>query len=91
MAIDVHKRLGHIPDKALKHSLKHSMIQGIQLDSIGEKMTCDVCIKAKITCKPIPKEPGECVKKLWEKVYSDIWGPSRHQTIDKKCKILHFT
>ena len=72
MAVDVHKRLGHISYKALKHLLKHDMIQGIQVNSIGEKMTCDVYKKAKITCKPIPKEPGEHAKKLGEKVYSDI-------------------
>ena len=64
MTVDVHKKLGHISYKALKYLLKHSMIQGIQLDSIGKKMTCNVCIKAKITRKPIPKEAGECVKKL---------------------------
>ena len=40
--------------------------------------------QSKITCKPLPKEPGECAKKLGEKVYSDIWGPSRHLTTDKK-------
>ena len=82
---------GHISYKALKRLLKYGMIQGIQLNSIGEKMTCDVCIKAKITCKPIPKELGECGKKLGEKVYSDIWGPFRHQTIDKRSYYVSFT
>ena len=42
------------------------------------------CIKSKITCKPLPKESGEQAKKLGEKVYSDVWGPSRHLTTDKK-------
>ena len=83
MAVDIHKKLGHISYKALKCLLKHSMIQDIQLNSIGEKMTCDACIKAKIVHKPIPKEPGERAKKLGEKVYSDVWGLSKHQTIDK--------
>ena len=46
-------------------------------------MNYDVCIKAKITHKPVPKEPGECAKKLGEKVYSDIWGLSRHLTITR--------
>ena len=73
-AIDVHKKLAHISYKALKCLLKHSMIQGIQLNSIGEKMTCDACIKAKVTHKPIPKKSGKRAKKLGEKVYSDAWG-----------------
>ena len=58
-AIDVHKKLRHISHRALRHLLSHSMIQGIELDSIGDKITCDVCIKSKITCKPLPKESGE--------------------------------
>ena len=54
-------------------------------------MSCDACIKAEITCKPILKEPGEHAKKLGEKVYSDIWGMSRHQTIKKKSYYVSFT
>ena len=58
-AFDVHKKLGHISYKALRHLLNHGMIHGIELDSIGDKITCDTCIKSKITCKPLPKESGE--------------------------------
>ena len=54
-------------------------------------MTCYVCIKAKITCKAAPKESGKCAKKLGEKVYSDVWGPPRHLTIDKKLYYVSFT
>ena len=57
---------------------------GIELNSIGVKITCNVCIKSKITCKPLPKDSGEWAKKLGEKVYSDIWGPSRHLMTDRK-------
>ena len=85
------QRLGYISYKALKYSLKHSMIWGIQIDYIGEKMTCYVCIKAKITCKAAPKESGKCAKKLGEKVYSDVWGPPRHLTIDKRLYYVSFT
>ena len=73
-AMEIHKKLGHISQKALKHLLKHGMILGIELDSIGDKFICDVCINSKITCKPLPKESGECAKNLGEKVYSNIWG-----------------
>ena len=90
-AVDIHKRLGDISYRALKYLLKYSMIQGIQLNSIGEKMASDVCIKAKITCKPIPKEPGKHAEKLGDKVYSDVWGLSRCITIDKKSYYVSFT
>ena len=89
-AIEVHKRLRHVSEKALRHLLKHSIILGIGLNSIGGKITCDVCIKSKITCKSLPKESDKWAKKLGEKVYSDIWGPSRHFTIDKKTYYVSF-
>ena len=44
MAFDVHKKLGHISHKVLRHLLSCGMIQGIELNSIGDKITCDVCI-----------------------------------------------
>ena len=61
-AIEIHKKLRHISQKALRYSLKHGMILGIELDSIGDKITCDKCIKYKITHKPLPKDPGEHTK-----------------------------
>ena len=90
MAIEVHKKLGHISHKALRHLLKHGMIQGIQLDSIGDKITFNACFKSKITCKPLPKDSGKRAKKLGEKVYSDVWGPSRHLTTNKKSYYVSF-
>ena len=66
------------------------MILGIELESIGDKIACNACIKSKITCKPLPKEPGECAKKLDEKVSSDVWGPSRHLINNKKLYYVSF-
>ena len=88
--IQVHKKLKDISQKTLSHLLKHGMILDIELDSIGEKITCDVCIKSKITCKFLPKDSGERAKKLGEKIYSDVWGPSRHITTDKKLYYVSF-
>ena len=89
-AIEVHKKLRHISHQALRHLLKHGMIQDIKLNSIGDKITCDVCIKSEITCKSLPKDSGERAKKLGEKIYSNIWGPSRHLTTDKKSYYVSF-
>ena len=66
------------------------MIQGIELESIGDKITCDACIKSKITRKPLSKDSGERAKKLGEKVYYNVWGPSRHLMTDKKLYYLSF-
>jgi transposase InsO family protein len=90
-AMEIHKKLGHISHKALKYLLNHGMVLGIKLESIGDKLTCAACIKSKITRKPLPKEPSERSTKLGEKIHSDVWGPSRHQTIDKKYYYVSFT
>ena len=66
------------------------MILGIELNSIGDKITCDACIKSKITCQPLPKKSSKHAKKLGKKVYSDIWGLSRHLTTDKKLYYVLF-
>ena len=58
-AIEIHKKLRHISQKTLSHLLKHGMILGIGLDSVDQKITCDACIKSKITCKSLPKTSGE--------------------------------
>ena len=73
-AIEIHKKLGHISQKTLSHLLKHGMILGIGLNSVDQKIACDVCIKSKITCKSLPKISGERAKKLGDKIYSDVWG-----------------
>ena len=89
-AIEVHRKLGHISQKTLSHLLKHGMILGIGLDSVDQKITCDECIKSKITRKSLPKISGEQAKKLGDKIYSDVWGPSRHLTTDKKLYYVSF-
>ena len=57
--IEIHKKLRHISQKTLRYLLKHSMILGIELNSIGDKSTCNLCIKSKITCKSVPKDSGK--------------------------------
>ena len=70
--------------------MKHSMILGIGLNSIGGKITCNACIKSKITCKSLLKESGKRAKKLGQKVYADVWGLSIHPMIDKKTCYVSF-
>ena len=31
------------------------------------------------------------LKEMGDRIYSDVWGPSRHQTIDKKVYYISFT
>ena len=67
------------------------MVLGLELKNLDGKIACNVCIRSKITCKPLPKEPGECSKNLKDKIYSNVWGLARHITIDKKIYYVSFT
>jgi Integrase core domain/GAG-pre-integrase domain len=89
-AIEVHRTLGHISQKLFKYLLEHNMILGIEKQSFGDKITCDACIQSKIMRKPLPKEPRERSKRLGDRVYSDVWGPARHTTINKKSYNISF-
>ena len=61
------------------------MILGIELDSIGEKITCDACIKSKITHKSLPKDSGERAKKLSEKSIPTSGGRLDILRLIKRC------
>ena len=75
----------------MKQLLNNNMISGLEVNKTQNLFSCDVCIKSKITCKSLPKESRERAKKLGDRVYSDVWGPSRHLTIDKKQYYVSFT
>ena len=65
------------------------MILGLELEPSDGKFYC--CIKSKIICKPLPKEPREHAKKPGDRVYSDVWGPARHATLNKQFYYVSFT
>ena len=67
------------------------MISGLEVSQSDNIFTCDACIQAKIARVPLPKESRERAKKMGDRIYSDVWGPSRHQTIDKKFYYISFT
>jgi transposase InsO family protein len=81
--------VGHISQKSLQKLLSRGMILG-ELSSTGDKIVCDACIQAKIARKPLPQEPRDRTSRFGDRVYSDVWGPSRHLTIDKKSYYISF-
>jgi ribulose bisphosphate carboxylase small subunit len=38
-AMEIHRRMGHISHKSLRYLLDHGMILGIEMSSIGDKIT----------------------------------------------------
>ena len=66
----------------MKQLLDQQMISGLEVSQSDNTFTCDACIQAKIAQVPFPKESREHAKKMGDRIYSDIWGLSRLQTID---------
>ena len=75
----------------MKQLLDQQMISSLEVSQSDNTFTCDACIQAKIAQVPLPKESRERAKKMGDRIYSDIWGPSRHQTINKKFYYVSFT
>ena len=67
------------------------MISSLEVSRSDNIFTCNTCIQAKIARVPLPKEARDHAKKMGHRIYSDVWGPSRHQTIDKKFYYVSFT
>jgi hypothetical protein len=88
--IDMHKQLRYISQKSMKALFDQGLTLGLKLKTSKDKIVCDVGIKSKITCKPLPKESRERTKALGEHIYTDVWGPSCHMTINNKYYYIRF-
>lgn len=80
----IHKRLGHISLKTIKHLVKNTKgCSFINLEDISSATTsldnCTVCIQAKLT-KNRSLEPSTKVEAYLDLLYIDIGGPIRPKT-----------
>jgi len=73
-----HKRMGHLNAWDLMKLVKKKLILGIKLngDKVNELLSCDVCLRGKMSELPFTKATEPCTKKL-NIVYSDVVGPMR--------------
>ena len=56
----------------MKQLLSNKMISGLEANKAHNIFSGNVCIKSKITRKPLPKASRERAKKLGDRVYSDV-------------------
>jgi hypothetical protein len=89
-SLEMHKWLRHISQKSMKALFEQGMVLGLELRSSKDKVICDVCIKSKITRKPLPKESRERTKAVGKYIYTDVWGPSRYTIINQKYYYISF-
>ena len=76
---ELHQCMGHISLHAIKELVGKEIITGLTLDSKSKASFCNACMKAKPTCKPIPKEQiCPLAPNLGDKVHLDMWDWLHH-------------
>ncbi|GBE79998.1 hypothetical protein SCP_0212000 [Sparassis crispa] len=76
--MQLHCLMGHIAPCAVRELVMKGLVHGVELVKSDEPELCEVCIRAKSTRRPVPKEhEGERATEFSGEVHSDLWGPSR--------------
>jgi len=52
----LHQKMGHVNHNDLQRMVKENMITGLDIDLKSKPDFCEACVKAKVTCKPFPKQ-----------------------------------
>ncbi|KAI5327629.1 hypothetical protein L3X38_027025 [Prunus dulcis] len=73
-----HKRLGHPTNEVVKLMLQASAVS-VSPDSVSA--LCSACLFGKMHRLPFPSEHVRS-KIAFQRIYSDVWGPSRNKSID---------
>ena len=71
-----HKHLGHIAITGLCTLHGKNLVNGFAIADSTQTFECDTCIKAKHTCRPLPKKAIQQECKSGETTHSDLWGPA---------------
>lgn len=85
-----HRVLGHRDPAAIKQMISTGMINGIKIADCGVKLQCEVCLKAKLTRLPFPKQSESKTAHVLDLVHSDVCGPMQTQTPSGKRYVLTF-
>jgi hypothetical protein len=79
-----HQRYGHISITSLERLSQNGMVSGLSIDQSSKpSITCEACIQAKQAHKPFPKEAEHRSEIPGKQIMSDVWGPTRVESIGK--------
>ncbi|CDO78107.1 hypothetical protein BN946_scf184638.g3 [Trametes cinnabarina] len=89
---DAHSHFGHIAICVIRELVSNGYIKGIKLVKSGDAVPCKACVRAKLTCKPVPSErQGDRATEIGAEVHSDVWGPARITTLGGRKYYVSFT
>lgn len=85
---NLHRVFGHRDPAAIKEMCSKGMIDGITIDECGIKQQCEVCLKAKLTRLPFPKQSMSKSNKALDLIHTDVCGPMQTTSPSGKRYIL---
>ena len=79
---ELHRRLGHIDQRAVLKLVGQGNVLGVHLDHSSVPKFCEVCVQAKGTQAVIPTERSQAdAERIGDVVHSDLWGPAPVATL----------
>lgn len=86
-----HRKMGHRDIEAIQFLVKNELANGIIIDDCKTKITCECCIKGKMTSKSFPKQSKTRSNSVLELIHTDLCGPIPYTTPTGNRYILTFT
>lgn len=77
-----HRKFGHRNPEDIK--LLENKAKGIKLSNCPIKITCEECIKGKMSRTPFPQESLNKSEKVMDLIHTDLCGPMQTETPSKK-------
>src|SRR3954468_1193087 len=69
-----------------------NMVEGMEMDElIAPSQQCTPCIEAKQHCTPFLRSTNESAQEIGELTVSNVWGPTRIQSIQGNSYYISFT
>ncbi|GBE84202.1 hypothetical protein SCP_0601800 [Sparassis crispa] len=89
--MQLHRLMGHIAPRVARELVTKGLVRGVKLVESDEPKLCKVCIRAKSMRRPVLKErEGKRATEFGGEVHSDLWGPSRIQTLGGRKYYISF-
>lgn len=85
-----HRKMGHRDPEAIKKMCAEGLLADLSIVDCGIKMSCDTCMKGKLTRVPFPKQSTTESSDLLSLIHTDICGPMQTSTPGGKRYLVTF-
>lgn len=87
-----HKLYGHVSISAIETLKRQGMVDGLIIDeTTSPSRSCESCIQAKQAHRPFPREAEHRSSTPGERIISDVWGPTKKESLGKSRYYITFT